>query len=64
MIKKILILLLILLPIINAQDIVISLSKDNYHQYETLQAEVFINLSLMDKITASNFALINKETTV
>ena len=61
MIKKILILLLILLPIINAQDIVISLSKDNYHQYETLQAEVFINLSLMDKITASNFALINKE---
>lgn len=59
--KKILILLLILLPIVNAQDITISLSKDNYYNYETLQAEVFVNLTLAEKITASNFGLIDKE---
>ena len=55
--KKILILLLFLLPIVNAQDITISLSKDNYYQQETLQAEVFINLTLAEEITASNSAL-------
>jgi hypothetical protein len=59
--KKILILLLILLPIVNAQDISISLSKDNYYQYETLQAEIFINLSVIGKITSSNFNLINED---
>ena len=59
--KKILILLLFLLPIVNAQDITISLSKDNYFQQETLQAEVFINLTLAEEITASNFGLIDKE---
>ena len=58
--KKILILLLLLLPLANAQDITISLAKNNYHQHETLQAEVSFNLSLTDEITASNFALIDK----
>ena len=61
MIKKILFLLLILLPIANAQDITITLSKDNYYQHETLQVDVIINLSLAEKITASNFALIDKD---
>src|SRR3989344_1320395 len=60
MIKKTLILLLILLPIASAQDISLDIFKDTYHQHETLQAETFINLTLADKITASNFALINK----
>lgn len=57
--KKILILLIFLIPIVSAQDISISLSKENYNQYETLQAEIFVNLSLVDKLTASNFALID-----
>ena len=59
--KKILILLLILLPIVNAQDITISLSKNNYYQHETLQAEILVNLSLAERITASNFALLDKK---
>ena len=58
--KKILILLLLLLPLVNAQDITVSIAKDSYHQHETLQAEVSFNLSLTDEITASNFALIDK----
>ncbi|MEK6835260.1 MAG: hypothetical protein AABX61_03295 [Nanoarchaeota archaeon] len=59
--KKLIILLIILLPIVNAQDVSISLLKNNYNQYETLQAEVMFNLSLSDKITASNFALTDRE---
>jgi hypothetical protein len=61
MIKKILVLFLILLPIITAQNITISISKNNYFQYETLQAEVLFNLSLANQITASNFVLVDKE---
>lgn len=60
MMKIILILLLILLPIADAENIIISLSKEDYHQYETLQAEIFTNLTLANKLTASNFALIDK----
>ena len=58
--KKILILLLILMPIVYGQDISNSLSKNDYYQYETLQSEVFINLTLAEKITASNFGLADK----
>lgn len=58
--KKLLILVLILLPSVYAQDITITLSKDIYYQHETLQADVIINLSLAEKITASNFVLIDK----
>ncbi len=58
--KNILILLLILLPVVNGEGIIISIADKNYHQYETLQAEVFLNLSLSEKITAANFGLADK----
>jgi hypothetical protein len=58
--KKILILLLFLMPIVYAQDIKIDLAKNNYNLYETLQADIVFNLSLTEKITASNFGLIDK----
>jgi len=58
--KKILILLLFLIPIANAQEITINLAKNNYNNYETIQADILMNLSLAEKITASNFGLIDK----
>ena len=55
-----LILLLIFLPVVYGEEVIISIADENYHQYETLQAEVFINLSLSEKITAANFGLKDK----
>jgi hypothetical protein len=48
------------MPIVYAQDIKIDLAKNNYNLYETLQADIVFNLSLTEKITASNFGLIDK----
>ena len=57
--KKILILLLLILPIVNAQNpqIIISSSRDNYASLETFQAEIFFNIDPVNEITISNFIL-------
>ncbi|MEK6835761.1 MAG: hypothetical protein AABX55_01945, partial [Nanoarchaeota archaeon] len=60
--KKLLILLLILIPIVNAQEqpLIISLSRENYVVFETFQAEVVFNIDPVNEITASNFVLTDK----
>ena len=57
--KKILILLLLILPIVNAQNpqIIISSPRDNYASLETFQAEIFFNIDPVNEIAVSNFVL-------
>ncbi len=60
--KKFLFLLFLMFSIVyvNASDVDLTLSRDSYSSKETLQAQLVINIELVNQINQENFILVDK----